>query len=237
MQNILIFAPTNKSDSACRLPPALKEKGYAVALSPLDGTASETVDFLLSAFSGRPPDILIIDLATTPVLLPLPHLRRLLRSAWGDDLPPIPALALLTPQHLRLPDWLAHLDDFLLPPHAPQETLARIALLLFRKRHIQTGHTLAFADITLDLASRRAFDSERRSLPLTPREYDLLKFLLTHRGKIFARERLLDLVWGIDYEGGERTVDIHIRRLRAKLPPAAAELLETQRGAGYGFLT
>jgi two-component system alkaline phosphatase synthesis response regulator PhoP len=74
-------------------------------------------------------------------------------------------------------------------------------------------------------------------LPLTPREYELLQFLLTHRGRLFSRERLLDLVWGVDFEGGARTVDIHIRSLRAKLPPDAARLLTTQRGIGYGFQT
>ena len=58
---------------------------------------------------------------------------------------------------------------------------------------------------------------------------------MTHRGKFFARDRLLDLVWGLDFEGGERTVDIHIRRIRAKLPPLATEMLITRRGVGYGF--
>ena len=74
-----------------------------------------------------------------------------------------------------------------------------------------------------------------RILPLTPREFDLLRFLSLHRGKFFARDRLLDMVWGVDFEGGERTVDIHIRRLRAKMPPESAGLLETRRGIGYGL--
>ncbi|HLY64319.1 MAG TPA: helix-turn-helix domain-containing protein [Chloroflexota bacterium] len=56
-----------------------------------------------------------------------------------------------------------------------------------------------------------------------------------HRGKLFPRDRLLDMVWGLDFEGSGRTVDIHIRRLRAKLPPKTAALLETHRGIGYGF--
>jgi DNA-binding response OmpR family regulator len=68
-----------------------------------------------------------------------------------------------------------------------------------------------------------------------PREYDPLAFLVTHRGKFFGRDRLLDLVWGIHFEGGERTVDIHIRRLRAKLPPQTADRLQTRCGTGYGF--
>lgn len=235
MQNILLFAPTILSGPVCPLLPVLRERGYAVALTALDGSASETADFLLGAFESRPPDALVIDLTTSHALLPVAHVQRLMRHAWGDESPLPPALALFDWKHFYLPDWPARIDDFLLPPYAPQEALARIALLLFRKRHVQTGHTLRFADLLVDLESGQAFDAQSALLPLTPREYELLKFLLTHRGKIFARDRLLDLVWGIDYEGGERTIDIHIRRLRAKLPSEAASLLETRRGAGYGF--
>ena len=89
------------------------------------------------------------------------------------------------------------------------------------------------ADLTPDLGCVR--DTESRLLPLTPREYDLLRFLSLYRGKFFARDRLLDMVWGVDFEGGERTVDIHVRRLRAKMPSQAAHLLETRRGIGYGL--
>ena len=89
--------------------------------------------------------------------------------------------------------------------------------------------------MTLELSAGCARDAAGLLLPLTPREYELLRFLALHRGKFFARDRLLDLVWGVGFEGGERTVDIHIRRLRAKMPPLAAALLETRRGLGYGL--
>lgn len=87
----------------------------------------------------------------------------------------------------------------------------------------------------LDLNGKRALNAQMQALPLTPREYDLLAFLVTHRGKFFGREQLLVLVWGIQFEGGERTVDIHIRRLRAKLPMGCADRLQTRRGTGYGI--
>ena len=114
--------------------------------------------------------------------------------------------------------------------------LARLALLSFRKRHIHSADTLSLPGLTLDLAGARARDGSAGVLPLTPREYELLRFLALHRGKFFARDRLLDMVWGVDFEGGERTVDIHMRRLRAKLPPETAALLETRRGLGYGLM-
>lgn len=234
MLNVLVLAPNEKGGPAAALVGALMQAGYAVQRTALDD-GPEAVDMLCRAFTGRPPDVLLADLSTAPDCLPLRHASRLLRHAWGDDLPPPSRLALLTLRHLDLPDWPAYTDDFLLPPYAPGEMLARLAQLGFRKRHIQSGDTLALADISLDLAAGCARDRSGHILPLTPREYDLLRFLALHRGKFFARDRLLDMVWGVDFEGGERTVDIHIRRLRAKMPPLSADLLETRRGVGYGL--
>lgn len=235
MQNVLVIAPAPGRGPAAALIRALHEAGYAVAVTALDGP-KDTAGAFCAAFDGRLPDVLVADLSAAADCLPLRHIHRLLRHTWGDDLPAPPCLALLDPRHLGLPDWPAYADDFLLPPYVPREALARIGLALFRKRHVQFGDMLSFADIILDLAGGRASDTEGHVLPLTPREYDLLQFLVTHRGKFFARDRLLDMVWGVNFEGGERTVDIHVRRLRAKLPPGTAALLETRRGVGYGFL-
>ena len=234
MLNILFLTPQDKSGPAASLAAALQHAGYAVSRTPLDSGAG-AMDALCRAFAGRPPDILLADLSQAPDCLPLRHAGRLLQRAWGDDLPTPGRLALLTPQHLTLPDWPAYADDFLLPPYAPDELLARLTLLAFRKRHIQSGETLTIADIVLDLAGACVRGPSGALLPLTPREYDLLRFLSLYRGKFFARDRLLDMVWGVDFEGGERTVDIHIRRLRAKMPAEAANLLETRRGVGYGL--
>jgi DNA-binding response OmpR family regulator len=233
MQNILIIAPNEKGGAAAYLGPALKESGYDVAVTSLGGTSA--IEYLCEAFDGRPPDIIVADLSTAQDCLPLRHARKLLRITWGEELPLPLCLALLETRHLALADWRTYIDDFLLPPHSPGELLARVAHLLFRKRDIRSGDVLGLADVTLDLAGGRAFDSEGHLLALTPREYDLLRFLGTHRGKFFARDRLLDMVWGVDFDGGERTVDIHVRRLRAKLPPQTAAMLETRRGVGYGL--
>ncbi|MBV9850605.1 MAG: response regulator transcription factor [Armatimonadetes bacterium] len=231
MLNVLILAPHEKGGPTGPLARALKEAGYAVARTALDGGA----EALCRAFGGRPPDALLADLTRAPDFLPLRHAQRLLRDAWGDDVPTPTRLALFETRHLALPDWPAHADDFLLPPYAPDEMLARLALLSFRRRHVRSADTLHLGDVTLDLAGARALDEAGNILPLTPREYELLRFLALHRGKFFARDRLLDMVWGVDFEGGERTVDIHMRRLRAKLPPQAAARLETRRGLGYGL--
>ncbi len=236
MLNVLILAPHEAGGPTAPLRHALREAGYGVAHTALGGSGTDVLASLCRAFGGRPPDALLADLSTTPDCLPLRHAARLLRDAWSDDLPTPPRLALLTPRHLAQPDWPAYTDDFLLPPFAPAEMLARLAQLTFRQRHVRGADTLAVADVTLDLAGARASDAAGAALPLTPREYELLRFLALHRGKFFARDRLLDMVWGVDFEGGERTVDIHVRRLRAKLPPHAAGLLETRRGLGYGLI-
>ncbi len=234
MLNVLVLAPNEKGGPAAALVGALKLAGYAVQRTALDDGAA-AMDALCRAFEGRPPDVLLADLSTAPDCLPLRHAGRLLLHAWGEELPAPARLALLTSRHLEQPDWPAYTDDFLLPPYAPAEVLARLSLLGFRKRHIQSGDTLTVADVVLDLAAGCARSASGFILPLTPREYDLLRFLTLHRGKFFARDRLLDMVWGVDFEGGERTVDIHIRRLRAKIPVQAGDLLETRRGVGYGL--
>lgn len=238
MQNVLILAPPGQGTPGASLVGPLQTAGYDVARSAMEDREMGGADALCRAFAGRPPDVLLADLSAAPDCLPLRHVRRLLRQAWGDDFIAPPTLALLRPQHLGQPDWPALADDFLIPPYAPDETLARVSLLLFRRRHVRDDDTLRFADVVIDLATSLARDAGSDAvLPLTPREFDLLRFLVTHRGKFFARDRLLDLVWGVHFEGGERTVDIHVRRLRAKLPPQTASLLETRRGVGYGLRT
>lgn len=217
----------------------LNANGYTVAVAPLGGLA-DGPDSLCYAFSGRPPQILVVDLTAPATVragtLPLRHIQRIQKETWGEDSDTLPLIAFLSEAHLTQRDWLAFVDDFLVCSPTPDELLARIRLLMFRRQHVENSGIITLHDLTLDMVSCRATDAASQPLPLTPREFDLLRFLLTHRGKLFSRERLLDLVWGIDYEGGARTVDIHIRRLRAKLPPRAATCLETRRGVGYGFL-
>jgi two-component system alkaline phosphatase synthesis response regulator PhoP len=238
MLNVLILAPQEQVGPTASLWHALRDAGYGVARAALsEKSSADASASLCRAFTGRPPDALLADLSAIPDCLPLRHILRLLRDTWGDDLPTPPRLALLNARHLSQPDWPAYTDDFLLPPFAPEEMLARLAQLTFRKRHVQGADTLMVGDITLDLAGARASDAAGAALPLTPREYELLRFLALHRGKFFARDRLLDMVWGVDFEGGERTVDIHMLRLRTKLPPLTASLLETRRGLGYGLIS
>jgi two-component system, OmpR family, alkaline phosphatase synthesis response regulator PhoP len=214
---------------------ALQAQGYRVSAAALDGRTAESCERLASAFGGRPPEILLADLTGARDCLPVQHARRALRCVWGEDLPLPLTVGLFQPAHLELPDWQAYVDDFILPPHAPKELAARISLLLFRRRHVEPENTVSLPGITIYLDAGRVQNTAGECVPVTPREFDLLRFLASHRGRLFSRGRLVDLVWGVDFEGGERTVDIHIRRLRAKLPLETAALLQTRRSVGYGF--
>jgi len=138
-------------------------------------------------------------------------------------------IALTTAQVSRL-DPSAGFDDFVLMPYVPAELYARIRALEWRRSEFATEERLKVGEIVVDKAAREVM-AKGRPVTLTAKEFALLAFLATNRGRVFGREALLSRVWGARYEGGARTVDIHVRRLRAKLGDALP--LETLRGTGY----
>lgn len=127
-------------------------------------------------------------------------------------------------------------DDFCLTPFHPTELHARLRHLLHRSGDAPRGETVEQSGLMLNLETYQA-SIEGRPLDLTYMEYELLKFLAQNPGKVFTREMLLSRVWGYEYYGGARTVDVHIRRLRAKLGEEHANLIQTVRSVGYRFGT
>jgi DNA-binding response OmpR family regulator len=125
-------------------------------------------------------------------------------------------------------------DDFCLSPFHPRELEARITHLFWRTGRGTRPELVEYGSLVLNLETYQAAVSGR-PLDLTYMEYELLKFLATHPGKVFTRETLLSRVWGYEYYGGARTVDVHIRRLRAKLGEEHANLISTVRSVGYRF--
>lgn len=121
-------------------------------------------------------------------------------------------------------------DDFILVPYLPAELYARIRQIEWRRSEFANEERLKVGSLVIDRSARDVYVDGRPVL-LTAKEFSLLVFLCDHRGKVKTREQLLSRVWGASYEGGARTVDIHVRRLRAKLGPAFP--LKTLRGAGY----
>ncbi len=132
----------------------------------------------------------------------------------------------------ELADQTEHFDDFCLMPFHPAELEARLEHMLQRFDGDTETAIISFGPLSLNVETYQAV-VDGRSLDLTYMEYELLRFLASQPGKVFSREILLSEVWGYDYYGGARTVDVHIRRLRSKLGEEHASLIATVRSVGY----
>ncbi len=159
----------------------------------------------------------------------------LCRSLRKRDLPLEPLLLLVTGQQLADLELREDLfDDFCLWPFQPRELEARLKHLFWRTGRGTRPELVEYGPLVLNLETYQAAISGK-PLDLTYMEYELLKFLATHPGKVFTRETLLSRVWGYEYYGGARTVDVHVRRLRAKLGNEHEQLIQTVRSVGYRF--
>ena len=127
-----------------------------------------------------------------------------------------------------------HFDDFCVLPATAEEVAARLAHLFWRTGRGLHAELIEHGPLVLNLETYQAAVAGR-ALDLTFMEYELLRFLAARPGKVFTRETLLSRVWGYEYYGGARTVDVHVRRLRAKLGEEHAHLIETVRSVGYRF--
>ncbi len=160
-------------------------------------------------------------------------LCRLLGSTGLD----VPVVVVLTEGGLVAvsADWGA--DEILLHTAGPAEVDARLRLLAARRAADPLGGNgaLVLGDLVIDEATYTA-RLRRRALELTYKEFELLKYLAQHAGRVFTRAQLLQEVWGYDFFGGTRTVDVHVRRLRAKLGPEHESLIGTVRNVGYKFV-
>ncbi len=181
-------------------------------------------------FASR-PDAVVLD-----IMLPGQSGIEVLRQIRGEpttqDLP----ILLLTARSTETDKLLGFeqgADDYLTKPFSPRELVARIRALLRRTHTSPSAAGTTVGDLTIDLLAHEAVYANRR-LTLTRKEFDLLCFLAQTPGRVHSREELLRKVWGYDFVGETRTVDVHIRRLRTKLG-AGASLIETVTGVGYKF--
>ncbi len=124
-------------------------------------------------------------------------------------------------------------DDFILEPYDRQEILLRIRKIIGDESHAG-DQQLTSGDLAINLTQAVVF-LNGRAVELTFREYELLRFLASHPGRMYSRDALLNHVWGYDYFGGDRTVDVHIRRLRSKIEDAEHSFIDTVRNMGYRF--
>jgi len=145
-----------------------------------------------------------------------------------------PLVLLARPDQLDDLEPSLPLGDFVLAPVAAEELALRLRRLLWRKTGIDEGTISRAGDLVVDLANYKVFVADR-PVSLTYKEFELLRFLMVNRGKVFTREALLNRVWGYEYYGGARTVDVHIRRLRSKIEVGETVYIETVRNVGYRF--
>jgi DNA-binding response OmpR family regulator len=144
----------------------------------------------------------------------------------------LPVIVLMPRGMLDGVDSNLEIDDFVARPFDLSELVARIKRILNRTNNIDNQDLIRCGDLMIDLAKCEVSVNGRLTI-LTFKEYELLKFLMSNRGKVFTREALLNQVWGYDYYGGDRTVDVHIRRLRSKIEDATHTFIETVRNIGY----
>ena len=206
----------------------LKREGYAVI------EAARGDDALRMAREQH-PDLIVLD-----VMLPGVDGIQVCRLLRRDLAMPILMLTALGGETDRVVGLDTGADDYMAKPFGMRELLARVRALLRRAAPPAAPEPSQQPVASGDLVANPERREVRRSgkvLALKPKEYDLLLFFLQHRGRLFSREQLLDEVWGYDFGGGSRTVDVHVRWLRQKIEadPANPVRLRTVRGSGYLF--
>jgi len=145
--------------------------------------------------------------------------------------PPIPTLAIIDRDGVERYPWQEVVDDFVYPGAPAAEIGLRVEMLR-RRAGASDGSTIRLGALAIDTDSYRV-TAQGRPLDLTFKEFELLRFLASRAGRVFTRPALLREVWGYAFYGGTRTVDVHVRRLRAKLGPEHEHLIQTVRSVGY----
>src|SRR5262245_11046764 len=196
----------------------LEQEGYRVVAV---GTGADA----LQAVEQQPVRLVVLDL-NLPDMDGLDVCKQIrIRSSL-----PIVMLTARDDEADRLAALGAGADDYLGKPFSPRELVARMKAVLRRAEPHAEEQVLVLGDVVLQRDAREvAVDSEQ--VELRPKEFDLLAYLMQNRGVVVSRELLLERVWGFDYAGGTRTVDVHVAQLRRKL--GRPELIQTIRGAGY----
>ena len=219
MSELLLVGATEELQS---LAASLEEADFHVNACSLPEAADhlshgDLIDVLLISLIDEPDPVAVRDLLRADRLSP--------RSA---------ILAIVRPEQINGMDPTLSLDDFVVLPAASEELTARIRLAIRERADDESSDQIHCGDLTIDQSGYKVFIGNR-SIELTYKEYELLRFLALNQDKVCTREMLLSRVWGYDFYGGGRTVDVHIRRLRSKIEDRGHTFIQTVRNVGSRF--
>lgn len=158
-----------------------------------------------------------------------------LDELWSRQFRQAPAVIVLTGcDAIGDLDVTRGIDDFICAPYNTREFDLRLKNVLWRRHSVQIQDIIVWGDLLINLGNYEV-TIRGKAIDLTLKEYELLKHLARHRGRVFTRDELLTAVWGYDYFSGTRTVDVHVRRLRMKIERHGVHIITTVRGVGYKF--
>lgn len=221
MSRLLIIAQETRTLAG--LNESLTRSGFACSITPY-GEAMEIA-------ARQSPDLVLVEIDGH---LPGSRTWKLIQNIKREK--HLPTIALVSKEKLDSIDGQLDVDDFLTDPYDTKELALRINRLIRRTGNTDGNELIKCDGLVIDPA-RCEVTIDGRVVELTFKEYELLKFLAASRGRVYNRQTLLDKVWGYDYYGGDRTVDVHVRRLRSKIEDSNHTFIETVRNVGYRFRT
>ncbi len=216
---VLVIAQDNNTRES--LYDCLEQEGFTCSVT--------SHDEVMGMFIHQSANLIMVEIASQ-----LPD-----SSTWGlirdlKEVKQLPVIALIPAGILFNINGQFTGDDFITIPFDTSELILRIKRLIPHSDKKESSELISCGELEIDLA-RCEVTLENRVIELTFKEYELLKFLARNKERVFTRETLLDKVWGYDYYGGDRTVDVHVRRLRSKIEDLNHTYIETVRNIGYRF--
>lgn len=206
---------------------------FAVRKGDFDPVIASDAREAQEAVADKVPDLILLDWML-PGTSGIDLARRWRKDAITRDVPII-MLTARGEENDRVSGLEAGVDDYVVKPFSARELLARIRAVLRRSREDEEDGSVQVGGIRIEGAAHRVFANEQ-PVTIGPTEYKLLHFFMTHADRVYSRSQLLDHIWGGNVYVEERTVDVHIRRLRKTLAPFGMdEMVQTVRGAGYRF--
>jgi DNA-binding response OmpR family regulator len=217
-----VFIISNESEPIRKLRTDLTQRGLDCLIVPSKDGAIEQI-------ARQSPGLLLLDANEATIGSEVWELAKRMRQEMN-----IPLIALISREKIHGFDLSTGIDDFVVKPWEATEVIIRIKRILGQKDSIDSEDIIRCGDLVID-SVKCEVSLSGKPIILTFKEYQLLKFLANNKGRVFTRDVLLDKVWGWDYYGGDRTVDVHIRRLRSKIEDSTHTFIETVRNIGYKF--